>query len=110
MSEQEAQPISIGQKQEFVKMHPPEGCTSISVAGQTFDVPPGSSVSVPSDIATELRSHGFTDTAPVKKEVDALAGLSQEERELLTAHREAKAAEAAGTGDDDSIKPRGAKK
>lgn len=44
-----------------VLLQAPDGCTSLSIGGVTFDVPKSGLVKTPAHLVQDLLSHGFTD-------------------------------------------------
>lgn len=44
-----------------VRLKAPKGATAVSVAGEQYEVEEDDTVVVPADLATELRSHGYTE-------------------------------------------------
>lgn len=60
MSKEETVAV-VEEKPHLVRMQAPEGCTSISVSGNSFEVPESGVVDCPPHVAEQLRAHGFTD-------------------------------------------------
>jgi hypothetical protein len=80
----------------LAKMTAPEGCTSCSFDGKTFEVDSDGLVTVPVEAATTLMCHGFilAEFEPTEEDISAQEAKAIADAEAAEANRQKEAADA----------------